>query len=49
MQETWSWPLIQEDPTCHGTTQPMGHTYPACALEPQLLRPHASATEADIP
>ena len=27
MQETWVWSLIQEDPTCHGTTNPMCHNY----------------------
>ena len=34
MQETWVWSLIREDPTCHGATKPMCHTYSACALVP---------------
>ena len=42
-QGTRVWSLVQEDSTCHGTTQPMGHKYWTCALEPrksQLLNPH---------
>ena len=41
--------LVQEDPTCHGTTKPVRHNCWACALEPtshnywahapQLLKP----------
>ena len=41
--------LVQEDPTYHGATKPMGHNYWVCALEPtshnycarvpQLLKP----------
>ena len=27
MQETWVWSVIQEDPTCHGTTKPVCHDY----------------------
>ena len=48
--------LVREDPTCHGATKPVRHNYWACALEPvshnywarerQLLRPHATTTEA---
>ena len=34
MQGTWVWALVQEDPTCHGATTPMHHSYWACALEP---------------
>ena len=49
MQGTQVWALVQEDPTCHGATKPMGHNYWACTLEPtshvywtcvpQLLKP----------
>ena len=48
---TWVLSLIQEDPTCHGATKPMHHSYWVHALEPmscnywawmpQLLSPHA--------
>ena len=34
VQETRIQSLIWEDPTCHGTTMPMHHSYWACALEP---------------
>ena len=34
MQGTRVRALVQEDPTCHGTTKPMHHNYWACALEP---------------
>ena len=27
MQETWVWPLIQEDPTCQGAAKPVRHNY----------------------
>ena len=59
MQGTRVRSLVQEDPTCHGATKPMCHNYWACALqpvshdywasEPQLLDPHATATEAHVP
>ena len=49
IQETWAWSLIQEDPTCWGTTKLMFHSPWAPALEPrspsywsqvpQLLKP----------
>ena len=34
MQGTRVWALVREDPTCHGATKPMRHSYWACALEP---------------
>ena len=34
MQGTCVRALVQEDPTCHGTTKPMRHDYRACTLEP---------------
>ena len=34
MQETQVPPLVGEDPTCRGTTKPVGHNYRACVLEP---------------
>ena len=49
MQGTQVRALVQEDPTCRGTTKPVRHNYWACALEPvsynywacvlQLLKP----------
>ena len=33
--ETWVRSLVQEDPTCVGTTNPMRHNYWPCALEPR--------------
>ena len=27
MQGTWVQALVQEDPTCHGSTRPMRHNY----------------------
>ena len=35
MPETLVQALIQEDPTCHGATKPVGHKSWACALEPR--------------
>ena len=32
MQGTWVWTLIREDPTCHGATKQVHHSYWACAL-----------------
>ena len=56
MQGTRVGALLQEDPTCWGTTKPMCHNYWACALEPlshnywarvpQLLSPWATTPEA---
>ena len=37
MQGTWVWSLVQEDPTCHGATKPVRHSYWARVL--QLLKP----------
>ena len=34
MQRTLAPSLVWEDPTCYGTTKPMGRNYWACALEP---------------
>ena len=34
MQGTQVWPLVREDPTCHGATKPVCHNYWDCALEP---------------
>ena len=49
MQGTQVRALVWEDPTCHGATKPVRHSYWACALEatshnywahvPQLLKP----------
>ena len=49
MQGTRVWSLVWEDPTCHGGTKPVRHSYWACALQPashnylayvpQLLKP----------
>ena len=39
--------LVQEDPTCHGATKPVCHNCWAC--KPQLLRLHATTTEACAP
>ena len=36
MQGTWVWPLVWEDPTCHGATKPMCCDYLAHGLEPVL-------------
>ena len=39
------WSLVQEDPTCHGATEPECHSYWACALEPRshdYWSPHTS-------
>ena len=47
MQETWVPSLIWEDPTLHGATEPVRHSYRACALEPGS--PRAAATEACVP
>ena len=44
--------LVRDDPTGRGATKPMHHNYQACALEPvepQLLRPCATTTEAHVP
>ena len=45
MQGTWIRPLVQEDSTCHGATNPMCHNYWACLL----WSPWAAATEACLP
>ena len=34
MQGTRVWALVWEDPTCRGATEPLRHSYWACALEP---------------
>ena len=34
LQDTQVQALVQEDPTCRGTTNPVRHNYWACALEP---------------
>ena len=34
MQGTRVRPLVREDPTFHGATEPVRHNYWACALEP---------------
>ena len=34
MQETPVWSLVQEDPTCQGTNNPVHHNYWSQALEP---------------
>ena len=34
IQETWVQPLLWEDPTGHGATKPVSHSYWSCALEP---------------
>ena len=49
MKGTQVWSLVQEDPTCHGTTKPICHKHWACTVEPgscnywahepQLLKP----------
>ena len=59
MQGTRVQALVQEDPTCHGATKPVHHSYWACALEPanhnywacepQLLSLRATTTEARAP
>ena len=36
MQETRVWSPVWEDPTCHGTTNPMYHNYWACTLGPVI-------------
>ena len=44
MKETWIRSLVQEDPTYHGSTKPLHHSYWACALEPgrrNYWSPHA--------
>ena len=47
------WSLVKEDPTCHGATKPMHHSYWAHTLEPMSRnywahtpRPHAMQWEA---
>ena len=44
-------PLIGEDPTCHGTTKPMRHSYWPCALEPRSLtdRAHVLLLQTKMP
>ena len=49
LQQTQVQSLIQEDPTCHGATKPMCLNYWACALELQLLNPHAATPETHAP
>ena len=51
MQGTGVWALVQEDPTCRRATKPMRHNYWdwALQLEPQLLSPPATTTEAHTP
>ena len=57
VQETRVQSLIWEDPTCHGTTMPMHHSYWACALEPgscnywahALQLPKSTAPRAHAP
>ena len=39
MQGIWVQSLVQEDPTCHGATKPVG---------PQLLSPHSRAHEPQL-
>ena len=34
MQGTRVWALVREDPTCHGATKPVHHSYWSCTLEP---------------
>ena len=34
MRGTWVQALVWEDPTCRGATEPVSHSYWACALEP---------------
>ena len=34
MQDIWVWSLVWKDPTRHGATKPVGHSYWACAQEP---------------
>jgi len=44
MKKTWIRSLVQEDPTYHGSTKPLHHSYWACALEPgrrNYWSPHA--------
>ena len=45
------WSLVWEDPTCHGTTNPVHHNYWSCTLKPerQLLSSHAAATKPTCP
>ena len=52
MQGTWVPALVQEDPTCCRTTEPVHHNYWACALEPASHNygsPCATITEARTP
>ena len=36
MQESQVQSLVWEDPKSHGSTNPMGHNYWACAIEPRI-------------
>ena len=45
MQETLVQSLVQEDPTCLGTTKPVCHNFWACALQQEKLL----QWEADAP
>ena len=52
MQGTQVRALVQEDPTCRGTTKPEHHNYWACTLEPvshNYWSPCATTTEASRP
>ena len=41
--------LVWEDPTGRRATKPVRHNYRACALQPQLLSPCVTTTEAHAP
>ena len=45
MQGTRLQSLIQEDPTCHGATKSMCHSYWACALQPLLRKKRSHCSE----
>ena len=46
MQRTPVWSLVQEDPTCHGATKPVYHSYWASSLCARTAEPCATTIEA---
>ena len=48
VQGTQVWPLVQDDPTCHGATQPVSHSYWGCALAPLLFRKRSLCSEKPV-
>ena len=49
MRETQLWPLIREDPRCHGATKPVPQLLSLCSRvrEPQLLSLRAASTQPE--